>query len=280
MLPHAFPTVTLKPIGRCVYCGTLNNLQNEHVIPFSLDGYIVLPKSTCANCAKITSYLEGYCARKIFMGARAVRGMQTRRPKDRPKQLPITLNFMDRTEERLLPLDKHPGLFALVAYQRPGMLAGRSSEEPFGKVIYRLFGKNLEEIKLNELLSKEGAIGASINWNFDAIIFARMLAKIAHVQAAYVVGLENFTPYLPNLILKKNTVMPFYVGTELERAPPTKYGHLIECFRHKIGSLSLLIASIQLFAQAETPQYWVVAGELSPDYQTPAERGFPPPYIS
>jgi hypothetical protein len=275
----AFPTITLEPVNRCVYCGSMKDLHDEHIIAYSLDGHIVLPKASCNECGKVTSYLEGYCARRIFAGVRATKDMQTRRPKDRPKQLPIILRFKDRTETRFLPLDKHPGLYALIAYQRPGILAGRSPNDPFGPVKYKLFGKNLEEIKLNDYLLTEGAIEASLDWHFDAIIFARMLAKIAHCCAAHYVGLENFKAYLPKLILEKNTLMPIFVGTEIEHASASKFGHRAECFRHRIGELPLLVTRIQLFAQAPTPEYWVITGELSPNYRTPSERGLSQPKV-
>lgn len=276
----AFPTITLKSIDRCIYCGSTINLHDEHIIPFALDGHIVLPKASCEGCGKITSYIEGYCARKIFMNTRVSHEMQTRRRKERPTSLPIDLHFPGgRTEQRMLPIKDHPGLTTLISYQRPGILAGRSPEEPFGPVKYWLSGKDLKEIKLNDYLLSQRAIGATVHWHFDAIIFSRMLAKIAHCTAVATVGLDNFKPFLPKLILEKTTLMPFYVGTEIEQAPATKDGHQVDCFRHRLGSKSFVVASIRLFAQQRSPLYWVVVGELPPTFQTPSEQGLPTPHV-
>jgi len=49
------------PMGRCIYCGrdaTEVLLGDEHVIPRSLGGSLVLPQSSCPECARKTSAFE------------------------------------------------------------------------------------------------------------------------------------------------------------------------------------------------------------------------------
>lgn len=271
MPPEAFETITLDPVDRCIYCSSTTNLEDEHIVPYSLDGHIVLPKASCRECARITSYIEGYCTRKIFFAHRVATDMQTRRRSERPSHLPITLIFDDHTEERHLSAEIHPGLFALIAYQRPGMLDGRPEDAPFGKVTYLLIGQDLDQIGLHDYVASQGAIGAQLNWHFDAIIFARLLAKIAHASAIALFGMDGFEPFLPRLILNKNTVMPYYVGTDREEANSTEYGHQIFHRGMHFQDEQLLLSYIQLFAKHTTPEYCVVTGKLPPDFEPSPE---------
>jgi len=45
--------------GRCIYCGSVGPLKDEHIIPFSLGGRAVIEAASCGDCEKVTSYLDG-----------------------------------------------------------------------------------------------------------------------------------------------------------------------------------------------------------------------------
>jgi len=50
-----------KPVGRCIYGGSdggKEGLSDEHIVAFCLANNAYLPKASCTNCAKQTSYLD------------------------------------------------------------------------------------------------------------------------------------------------------------------------------------------------------------------------------
>lgn len=39
------------PVGYCIYCGSTDELGDEHIVPYGLSGDAVIPKGSCAVCA-------------------------------------------------------------------------------------------------------------------------------------------------------------------------------------------------------------------------------------
>jgi hypothetical protein len=80
------------PVRACIYCGaTAGPFSDEHIIPLSLGGNLVLPESSCHPCAKITGRFEMDVARFNFAGFRSRLSFPTRRPKDQLREEPLTL---------------------------------------------------------------------------------------------------------------------------------------------------------------------------------------------
>jgi len=73
-------------IGKCIYCGSEENLTDEHVVPYGLNGPWKLLKASCANCSKITSVFERFVLRSQFMLPRAALKLPKYHPKKRPKE--------------------------------------------------------------------------------------------------------------------------------------------------------------------------------------------------
>src|SRR5438094_687329 len=71
----------LPPLNKCIYCGSKDNLSDEHVIPFFLYGQWILPLASCDNCATITSRCETSVARGHFGQMRSCNKLRTRNPK-------------------------------------------------------------------------------------------------------------------------------------------------------------------------------------------------------
>jgi 5-methylcytosine-specific restriction endonuclease McrA len=58
-----------NPVGCCIYCGNdggKEGLRTEHIISYSSGGKAELPEASCRNCERITSYLDGYLAKRVF----------------------------------------------------------------------------------------------------------------------------------------------------------------------------------------------------------------------
>ncbi len=78
----------LGRVGRCIYCGATEGLQDEHPIPFGLAGRHVLHDASCASCAAKTSRWEGLVLRGSLLPFRTILGLPTRRPSGRPTSFP------------------------------------------------------------------------------------------------------------------------------------------------------------------------------------------------
>src|SRR3712207_8495388 len=60
----AFPVMSrppYPPVGRCIYCDaeryapdSARGLAEEHIIPYGLNGDLVLPEASCRRCERIT----------------------------------------------------------------------------------------------------------------------------------------------------------------------------------------------------------------------------------
>jgi hypothetical protein len=58
-------TTRTSPVGVCIYCGSGDNLTDEHVLPFGLGGNLVLPKASRKRYAAITPAFEGRVQRGL-----------------------------------------------------------------------------------------------------------------------------------------------------------------------------------------------------------------------
>lgn len=83
----------LSPANECIYCGSSGSLSLEHIIPISLGGMIELPAASCESCAIIINDFEGKISGSTLREARAVAGIKTRRPKNRPSSVLVDLRF-------------------------------------------------------------------------------------------------------------------------------------------------------------------------------------------
>src|SRR5687767_2343716 len=92
--------------------------EKEHIIPFGLDGNLVLPNASCDQCSAITAKFEQTCLRTMLGPARIRLGLRTRRPKSRPKELyHRIIHPSGRLMQKLVPIEKHP--LCLWAYELP-----------------------------------------------------------------------------------------------------------------------------------------------------------------
>jgi hypothetical protein len=120
----------------CIYCGKTEpqiKLTDEHIIPYSLGGHLVLPKASCGGCADITKTLEGYIGRQVFQDFRIEYNFPTRNPKERPTDLPVctSVNDPENAKSIFIPTKDYPGTLMLLHPEPPGILLGRAPNAPF-----------------------------------------------------------------------------------------------------------------------------------------------------
>lgn len=202
-------------VGQCIYCGsTQKPLGNEHIIAFSLGGQLVLKDASCRKCENTTGRIEGVCARQMLGNFRIRMDMPTKRPKNRPIELPIEVIREDNTTEIIkIPVQDYPRILTLPKFSPPEALTG----EPRSIEPQLWISANKKDIaKLGESQSVR-QFGTTHKLNIP--VFFQMLAKIAHAYAVAEMGLERLSSLnllLPNFIRHGSKNLTSLIGGNME----------------------------------------------------------------
>lgn len=261
---------TYDPVGCCIYCGSDGGeygLCEEHIIPYSLGGNAVLPEASCRECEKITSYLDGYLARKVFGHHRIHANTQTRRPKQRPASLPANIIIDGNEDIHELAVPDHPYFTILPLLGEPGILAGGKPEDSF---VCKAHGFYDIPPSMYERLNLDADVPVQVRstGELNLAAFSRAIAKIAYCHWVAERGLDAIRPLVtPDLILGMYPHPSYFVGSAPgELPPPTLESlHTIDFATVSYGRLRLLVVSLRLFASSGTdehgfPIYDVVIG--------------------
>ena len=258
-------------------------LTDEHIIPYALNGFLVLAGSSCLECNTITSKFERKSIRSAFETFRIVSGSASRRASKRPKDVSIKRTNAKRkksnpkdwqdveVDRRLFP---RGGGWFLPNYGDAGILKGIP---PWENDDWK-FTSSISQDDMNGLLSlgKNHAMAYSV----DGDAFARMLAKIAHSFVIALVGPKNFKPFLNRFILNHDKSINHF----LETTNRADHDYIL----HRIGLDPIGLPNgkigahvrVCLFEAYGTPTYGVIAGELSQGaLDDVPERGFNLPAV-
>ncbi len=243
-------------IGRCIYCDNSeydNELTNEHIVPKGIGGKFILPKSSCKNCAKITSQIEQITLRGIFYDLRKQQGLISNKRKNQHVDYIESTDFDNYKKERI-DIQNYPAvLISYVFDTEPGMLLKTNGDGPLEARF--VFCGPINQ-RAEELLKKRGSkwLGSTIKAEYGQ--FALMLMKIAHSYAVAVKGTSAFDSFLPKLILRKDTNISKYVGKGVGLTGKSTEMHRLSI---RIEN-QLLVVGIRLFAKFGAPDYSVVVG--------------------
>lgn len=252
-----------EPIGHCIYCGSVENLSDEHIVPYGLGGNLILPKASCSTCAKITSRFELVVQRGSMRPARIYREIQSRKKhKSAPKTYPLIVERNNDIETLEAPLDEYPILVTFPIFSVPGYLKNDKSTKGIhldGSASV-LFGTHPRDA-----IKKYGATRLVIEPAGDKPTdFARMIAKIAFsmaVASGALAEIENSQSFVLPAILGKSDDIGHWVGTITDTINTNKR-HLHRVLIHPDKEKGLLIGDVQIFSDSETPRYGVILGEL------------------
>lgn len=249
------------PVGHCIYCGSTQDLEKEHILPFGLSGTAVLPDSTCRQCAAISGEVEQAVLRGPMWAVRVYRDLKSRtKHKDAPKGYPLTVVKGGQEINIEVPIADFPILLHFPIFAPPGYLdpSGYKNGIRVSGVATISFGPRPEEIA-----KKLGVEKISINQDQKPAAFARMIAKIAYAWAAAERKLDRIADasFVVSAILGKTDDIGQWVGTLTD--PMQKYeGLLHRILVHEDNKRHLLIAEVHLFSDSQAPKYGVILGQL------------------
>jgi hypothetical protein len=257
------------PVGRCIYCGARRysatnpaaRFGDEHIIPLAFGGNLLLPEASCQECEAITSGLETHCIEQMVRNTREHLGLIARRHKRNRKHLPVSVRRGAESEVINVPVDQHPAALIMFSFDPPRLLF--DEPDPEGSFVGRVVIKPLSV----DLGVRADRIGGKVELvrrgGFDATIFARMIAKIAHAYAVAELKLNGFRPILADFIRSiPARHASQYVGGEWGTPEPAG------CDRHEIRidrwsglSRDYHVVRLRLFSDQDMPTYLVVVGE-------------------
>ncbi len=261
---HRYPD-----LGRCAYCGAgLKDtaLTDEHVIPLSLGGGLILPVASCKACQDITGAFEGHNAGRLFRPIRRQFKFPSRRRgrKQREERAKETFVVKVNGKKLNIPADEYPGLLVTFVFPAPTLLLGMaptnesftgrigiSTLPDFGERLNRLRAKYSDQVEFPTYGSSE--------------VVGRLLAKIAHTYAVAELGPDAFRPYLLGIIRGQDAgLMRHLIGSAAGAEPARGDLHEIEILpANALDTGKLVIVKIRLFSNSPgVATHYVVAGEM------------------
>ena len=182
--------------GECIYCGAKAGqveLTDEHIVPFSLGGNAVILDGSCRACAPETTKIENEVGRKLLWDFRKHAQVQTRRPKERPKELPFTYSIADgERQTKTVPVDDHPYFTPMPVWGLPGVLQAKQPSTQFEH--YKAHVSYWIPPNILETLGLEDGVPAYIplpEFRINHEYVARAIAKIAYCQAVVTHGFRS-----------------------------------------------------------------------------------------
>jgi hypothetical protein len=240
----------------------VERLTKEHIFPAGLGGGLVLPRASCTSCQTEVQIFETICMRKTLLPYRKASGL-IRHANDLPAAVPLTLD-LELEGPKQVALDRHPNVVVLPGLRDlPGILRGRPPE-PMVQFDYKIFGQLDIVDETKRRLQERQVVGIYL----DGYAWLQMLAKIAHGYAIAELGLNRFSPALPDLILGRNPRLSSYligkcpVPPSIPDKPPLL---MIDMRCASMGECRFVAVNMRLFADLgrETPVYTVIAGTFT-----------------
>lgn len=246
-----------RHIGRCVYCGSIDSLTNEHIVPRGLGGSWRLLKGSCRACNRVTSAFERSVLRNQLVLPRAALGLPTYHPKNRPQEFTFQVEKNGRKQEIVLPAADCPPIFMMLDLEKPRHIASYDYVRGVMVKGYTVHGPSRNQLKV-KLNVERISVTASLAGN----CFERMLAKIAYGMTILAYGPDGLEEcYVLPCILGQKDDTGYWVGSSGKHTsdlPAENVLHRVFLMRSK----KEIRALIRLLAKYQTPEYLVIVGQL------------------
>ncbi|HEC65641.1 MAG TPA: hypothetical protein ENI23_10115 [bacterium] len=246
-------------VGKCIYCRSAREpLQDEHIIPYGLEGKLILLKASCKECADITSRFEREVLRGPLLPIRAELGFSTYHKKNRPTLFPLLIERGGKKETLMVPIEEYFSAVILPEFKLPEDIDERPHEKGIAFIATSMGYAGKKPIK--ELARKYNATSFFAKATYTHA-FPRFLAKMAYGFAVAKVGLNKMQKiYVLPAILGKSEDIGRWVGCSHfnEHRTPGRFMHSLR--------LSLVNNKIwvyvRLFEKFNMPEYLVIVGTV------------------
>ena len=223
------PRRELAIIRKCIYCGATERqpntgiqLSEEHFVSEGLGSRLVLLEASCDCCATKTSNIERVVLQQTLLVPRIRLGVRRKKRKRSERLFPVAVNQYGDNVIRHVTIDKHPSILLLPSFNHPGLTIDR----PIGQS-----GFQGAFVGLLTDLPKPG-FPEFASPPVDTAAFCQLVAKIAHGFAVLELGLDGFSPMLPELVLKDydadNSLSWFHlIGGDPRDFAPSETQHVL-----------------------------------------------------
>lgn len=233
-----------------------------------IGGEWTLPKASCSDCAKVTGAFEGEFSRTILGPLRMLYDMPTRRPNDRPRHLPLKVKYPASTDWKVAYVDRDicPFLVGMPIYPMPSILTDAKDTDLKGAATKQFWIRgggfwDDRDKHLQWLCDALGAIQVMPTADIRTEPFCLTLAKIAHAFAVAELGQSAFSPFLTEMIRRRDlSKMPQYIGGGKGDEPPGLNLHKVELITADVPS-GLIVVVVRLLEVLGTPTYHLVVGQ-------------------
>ena len=261
-IPSIIGCMESRDIGICIYCGSMDNLTREHIIPKSFGGTRTLLRASCDKCARKTSRFETFLLKRppsghtgMLYDLRVIAGMPSRKGSTKDVKLRQISENIETNEliEELVDPDTYVGSVMFPIFPEPDCITG--AVHPRG-----LDAEGLEWMQYvsNAEKAKKGYRYGTTFRSREGD-FPRLLAKIAYGLAVFELGYERVrhSP-LRAVILDNSPDQAKWIGCDPTNTMTAdgKSVWAAEIGSYK-GRLSAKIKFLPEFAD-ETPEYIVV----------------------
>jgi HNH endonuclease len=245
--------------GACIYCGARGVvLTDEHVIPLSLGGQHILEDASCRSCANITTKFERDVARDMWGDARNSYNVASRRKRERKTHIVLT-DPADPTRRVKVPYADYPAAMVFYKMGPAGLLEGMPHTVDVSTQ-WQLVAVT-DDIKAKDFQAKFG-MPLTARFRHMPESFARLLAKIGYCNLLTILDPGDFRPICLPYILGERKNPSYVVGGALEIAESEAVGYRLDVVGFGSAERMMLVTEIRLFANAGTPTYHVVVGDV------------------
>lgn len=263
------PSVTFEPVRKCIYCGSEECLSDEHIVPFALNGTMILPKSSCRTCAKITSKFEQavtdakFGTETMYGIMRNKRDYKTRHRNRRPSHLPMSYSTSDGAIKTIdFKIADYPNTYFVAYLPPPGILTGAALCDKNPEIRLELMGDPKEIAHAISLIGSDNIALMLVNI-FPYGDFYRLLAKVAHGYLVANYGQEGYIPFLPDLILGRSPYLAHYVGGLGGDGRVALMSHHLSLVCLPTDDAIYLTVNVHLLGGVTMPTYQVIAAKVT-----------------
>ena len=259
-------------VGRCIYCGRtvpeVHRLTEEHIIPYSFGGHMILPDASCDDCMGITGKMCDQVCRLMLNPVRWHNGLPSRKKKDSEKTIRVGV----ADDGDLIHQEFHhtiaPAIVGFPLFEPAGLMMGRPLEgEKIRWAGFQMAATSPDHEAHERNLKAAGVEKATYSTDCPLGEFMRILAQIGH---GYIVSQQGYREDLPlaDIVTGKNPNISHFIGgtpPEMNFLRDPQRGaalHQLRPFAACIDGIGYLALQIRLFSYlTPSPVYTVITSK-------------------